>query len=246
MTWRRALVLGLAIFAHAFSAHGQQASPAFLLFSLFAVGESIQPYCESTEPGSGIAIARAIAVIRREQPQYVAWMEEEQIYQGGLKYASQRAAKDPQAYLKELKDLIGATGPCHGLAARLDSIREPLAAELKLRADDLKLLYSMSHRKVVRRKSYSLVPPSGAAQVTADSVVCRRESQTPRPLTDSQRATLLEHPTEDFLSGLRLNAEGYPFAEGGEKIDASNQMTDWYVFCLLSRGYTWREEPDAK
>jgi hypothetical protein len=43
-----------------------------------------------------------------------------------------------------------------------------------------------------------------------------------------------------------LNADGYPFAAGGEKIDASDPMTDWYVFYLLSRGYTWREEPDAK
>jgi hypothetical protein len=232
--------------ALAFPADGQQASPAFLLFSLFAVGASIQPYCESTEPGTGTAIAHAMAAIRREQPKYVAWMEEEPIYEGGLKFASEAVAKDPQAYVKELKDFIGVSAPCQGLAAQLESIREPLAAELKLKADDLKLLYSMSHRKVVRRKPYSLVPPDGAAQVTADSLVCRRQSQTPRPLTDRERTSLLEHPTEDFLAGLRLNADGYPFAAGGEKMDASNPMTDWYVFCLLSRGYTWREEPDAK
>ena len=136
----------VAIYLIAPPSHGQQNIP-LAVWSLFVAGENLKSYCEKSHPGTGEAIAQAMALIRREQPEFVRHMEGQQFYQDALKSFSVAVAKDPEDSINDLKIDLGQDTSCQTLAQKINLVGGLLAADIKVRSEDYKSIYKATPGK---------------------------------------------------------------------------------------------------
>jgi hypothetical protein len=119
-------LLALALLTQGSAAFAQGINAIDLVAAVTPLAEGAQTYCESVQPGSGSAIAQALADLQRGQADYLAWMVRQPIYLNAKQTVVEGLAHDPRAFL-------GSYGPessCENLPKTLAVYRPFLEREL--------------------------------------------------------------------------------------------------------------------